>query len=122
MWLGAAGLSGCCMFVPCDRLNHVAGYVRDSSGKPIPDAIVEFYGVVRRTDATGCFHFGGALAASYFDLRATKEGYSTYAEEKPFAPYDVAITLEADVSARKSHAEWREITPKWSEDPCRRKH
>ena len=98
------------MFVPCDRLNHVGGYVRDADQRPISGATVTFYGVSEQTDAEGCFFFGGALAASRFRVEVTKDGYAPFSEGRGFALYDMSVTLESVASGQASRAKWRKIT------------
>lgn len=100
--------SGClCWFVPCDRSNHVSGHVRTSSGQPIEGAQVEFYGVTEKTDAAGCFSFGGHLAAPGFQVEARKPGYKAFSEGRKFDLYDIDIVLEDQHSPRQSRGTWR---------------
>jgi hypothetical protein len=104
-------LSGClCWFVPCDRSNHVSGHVRTASGQPIEGAEVEFYGVTEKTDASGCFAFGGTLAASGFRVEARKPGYKVFSEGRKFDLYDLDVILEDERSPLKSRATWRVLS------------
>lgn len=106
----AASMAGCCLFVPCDRLNHVGGYVRDSSGRPIFGAKVEFYGVTHTTDKDGCFFFGGVLAASGFQIHAAKPGYKPYSGGRRFEFYEIGITLVDESNVGTSQATWKELS------------
>jgi len=96
--------------MPCDRPNHVGGYVRDSAGRPVPDAKVMFYGIARNTDVNGCFYFGGVLAAPGFRIEVSKDGFKQYVEGRPFALYEINIVLENEASVIASHATWRKLT------------
>ena len=98
------------MLLPCDRLNHVGGYVRDSSGRPITGAKVAFYGVTHISDKDGCFFFGGALAAPGFQVEAAKPGYKPYSGGRRFALYEIIITLVDESNAGTSQATWNELS------------
>ena len=102
---------GCvCMFVPCDRRLQVSGHVFDLQHKPISHATVEFYGVKKETDDTGCFYFGGLLAASGFNVSVTKSGYKPYREGKELAYYDIEVTLVPDSSEGQSSGVWHTLS------------
>jgi len=75
-------------------MNHVSGHVRSTSGEPIEAADVLFYGVTRKTDGDGCFHFGGVLAASGFRIEVHKAGFKPYSEARKFNLYDVEVVLD----------------------------
>ena len=113
----SCALSGClCWFVPCDRSNHVSGHVRTSSGQPIEGAQVELYGVTEKTDAAGCFSFGGHLAAPGFQVEARKPGYKDFSEGREFDLYDIDIVLEDQRSPRPSRGTWRVLSSSEAED------
>lgn len=103
-------VNGCCILLPCDRGNHVGGYVRDASGRPIAGASVEFYGVTHATDSDGCFFFGGTLAAPGFQLSVSKGGYKMYKGGRRFSFYEINVTLEEVSGSPGSKAEWKELT------------
>jgi len=88
-------------------MNHVSGLVRSTSGAPIEAADVLFYGVTRKTDANGCFHFGGVLAASGFQIEVRKAGFKPYSEARNFNLYDLEVVLETSDSPVRSRATWR---------------
>jgi len=114
---------GCvCWFVPCDRMNHVSGHVRSPLGEPVEAADVVFYGVTRRTDERGCFHFGGSLAASRFQIEVRKFGFKQYSETTWFNLYDIDVVLERSDSPAQSRATWRVLARKEAEElaECRR--
>src|SRR4051794_12009182 len=95
--------SGCvCMFVPCDKWVHVSGHVFDEKHNPLQDADVEFYGDIKKTDANGCFYFGGVLAASGFNISVSKPGFKSYTEGKEFDYYDIDVSLPSQESVDNS--------------------
>ena len=90
--------------------NHVSGHVRTASGRPIEGAQVEFYGVTKKTDASGCFAFGGTLAASGFQVEVRTPGYKAFSEGRKFDLYDLDVILEDQRSLQKSRATWRVLS------------
>ncbi|MEA5446882.1 carboxypeptidase-like regulatory domain-containing protein [Gammaproteobacteria bacterium AB-CW1] len=104
----AVALSGC-LGLSASYKNHVGGYVVDSDGHPIPGALVEFYGVERQTDSSGCFFFGGHLGVPGFTLKVSKDGYDSYRGGAEFDHYEVTVTLQKEGSGTGSKAEWRRL-------------
>jgi hypothetical protein len=118
---GALALGGCnigCMFAPCDLSGEIVATVRDPSGAPIGDALVEASSSEELTRSDGCADVHtltsgpGKFAMGWHDvdLRATKDGYKPYEGSEDFGYYRVEITLEPTASSRASTATWKALS------------
>ena len=108
--LSALVLSGClCWFVPCDKAVDVHGTVSDHLGHPVAGADVELYGVTHKTDAVGCFGFGGHLAARGFAVSVRHPDFKPYQEAKKFGRYRIEVQLQPLNSRTASTGTWQVV-------------
>jgi len=105
----------------CDGFLHIRGVVRDTAGKPIPNARVALtHGEGRKfedmTDSNGCFSAGGTIAPGRYkyDLRIEANGYiPVIAEIETLANRNVVVILAREGSSGPSQ------TKEADQIPCR---
>jgi len=107
-----------CFFLPCDREIDVTARVTDSSGAPLQGVKVDVQGYKGETDGNGCVKLNGVTTADQIWLKAERPGYAIYDEGKPWAIYEIEVTLERAGSAHHSNAKWHSGSSRLNQTQC----